>query len=80
LDANKELWNLSLHDKALRDLRFSDDGTRKWSAYLVTYLQSAKFLDRDPDLYTVSSDRALKVTDVETSKLIYEIDKAHKYV
>jgi WD40 repeat protein len=57
LDANKELWNLSLHDKALRDLRFSDDGTH---------------------LYTVSSDRALKVTDVETSKLIYEIDKAHK--
>lgn len=76
LDANKELWNLSLHDKALRDMKFSDRGDRKW--FFVTQLRSAKFLDTD--LYTVSSDRALKVTDVETSKTFLELEKAHKYV
>ena len=46
----------------------------------IGMFQSTKFLDRDPDLYTVSSDRALKITDVETSKSFFEVDKAHKYV
>lgn len=81
MDSNKELWNLSLHDKSLRDLKFNDAGTRKYFARHINVVnsQSANFLDRDPDLFTVSSDRALKVTDVETSKSFFEVDKAHKY-